>query len=99
MQSDNDVIRYSAIRAYWRYLMSDLRKLDKELYRQYMILLPLALNVDLNEIIEYMDRYPDIMPAVRDKMYDSYLKSHGVKDGLANYSHMIKYIKAYRERE
>jgi len=46
-----------------------------------------------------MDRYPDIMPAVRDKMYDSYLKSHGVKDGLANYSHMIKYIKAYRERE
>ena len=99
VQSDNDVIRYSAIRAYWRYLMSDLRKLDKELYRQYMILLPLALKVDLNEIIEYTDRYPDIMPVVRDKMYDSYLKSHGVKDGLANYSHMIKYIKAYRERE
>lgn len=99
MRSENDVIRYSAIRAYWRYLMSDLRKLDKDLYRQHMVRLPRALKTDLYEIIEYMDRYPDLMPAVRDKMYDSYLKSHGIKDGLANYSHMIKYMKAYNVRE
>ena len=97
MRSTNDVIRYSAIRAYWRYLMSDLRKLDKDLYRQHMIRLPRAIKTDISEIVEYMDRYPDIMPAVRNKVYDSYLKSHGVKAGLANYSHMIKYVKAYRE--
>ncbi len=98
LRSDNDVIRYSAIRAYWRYLMSDLRMLDKDLYRQYLRSLPRGIKIDINEIIEYMDRYPDIMPAVRDKVYDTYLKSHGVKAGLANYSHMIKYMKAYRER-
>ena len=98
MQSDHPMLRYSALRAYWRYLISDLRKLDKELYRQQMISLPRGIKTDLNEIIQYMDRYPDIMPAVRDKVYDNYLKSHGVKAGLANYSHMIKYVKAYRER-
>ncbi len=99
MRSENEVIRYSAIRAYWRYLMSDLKKLDKDLYRKHMINLPRAIKTDIGAIIKYMDRYPDIMPAVRDKVYDSYLKSHGVKAGLANYSHMIKYMKAYRERE
>lgn len=98
INSDKAVIRYSAIRAYWRYLMSDLRKLDKEQYRDRLKKLPRGVKVDLNEIIEYMDRYPDIMPAVRDKVYDTYLKSHGVKAGLANYSHMIKYVKAYKER-
>lgn len=97
IRSDNNTIRYSAIRAYWRYLMSDLRKLDKELYRSYLRRLPLTVKTDLNEIIEYMDRYPDIMPKVRDKVYDTYLKSNGVKAGLANYGHMIKYIKAYKE--
>lgn len=99
MRSENDVIRYSAIRAYWRYLMSDLRKLDKDLYRNHLRRLPLGIKTDLNEIIDYMDRYPDIMPAVRDKVYDTYLKSHGVAAGLANYSHMIRYVKAYEERE
>lgn len=98
INSENAVIRYSAIRAYWRYLMSDLRKLDKEQYRDRLKNLPRGVKVDLNEIIEYMDRYPDIMPAVRDKVYDTYLKSHGVQAGLANYSHMIKYVKAYDER-
>jgi len=98
MQSDLPILRYSALRGYWRYLMSDLRKLDKELYRDMMIALPRGIKTDLNAIITYMDRYPDIMPAVRDKVYDNYLKSHGVKAGLANYSHMIKYVKAYGER-
>ncbi len=99
LNSEHAVIRYSAIRAYWRYLMSDLRMLDKQQYRQRLKELPRGVKVDLNEIIEYMDRYPDIMPAVRDKVYDTYLKSHGVKAGLANYSHMIKYVKAYEERQ
>lgn len=98
LNSEYASIRYSAIRAYWRYLMSDLRQLDKEQYRSRLKQLPRGVKLDLNEIIEYMDRYPDIMPAVRDKVYDTYLKSHGVKAGLANYSHMIKYVKAYKER-
>ena len=98
LRSDNPIVKYSAKRAYWRYLMTDLRQLDEELYAQYWRALPIGIQNDVRDVIKYMDRYPDIMPDVRDKVYDSYLKSHGVQAGLANYSHMIKYVKAYEDR-
>lgn len=98
LRSDVPIIRYSGVRGYWRYLMSDIRRISPAKYREIWYRLPQSIQADIQEIIAFMDLYPDIMPDVRNLVYDSYLKSHGIKDGMSNYSHMIRYVKAYKER-
>jgi len=39
------------------------------------------------------------MPKVRNAVYDSYLKSHGVKEGLRSYSRMILLVDAWNRKE
>lgn len=97
MKSDYPLIRYSASRAYWRYLMNDLRKVNPEKYKSIRRHLPATVIKDLNEIYNNIMQYPDLFPAARDVIYDQYLKSHGISSGLQNYGHMVRYMKAYRE--
>jgi len=54
---------------------------------------------DLREMREYSDRYPDIMPKLRNLFYDNYLKSHGISSGLINYSEVIKFSYAWQQKE
>lgn len=98
MQSDIPILKYSATRAYWRYLMNDLRKVNPKVYNQIRKNLPQAVLNDLNAIYNNVMKYPDLFPAARDVIYDQYLKSNGISSGLQNYGHMVKYVKAYNER-
>jgi hypothetical protein len=99
IQSDQHFIRYSAELAYWRYLASYYRRLHSESWAaEYAKLDPRLLN-DLSEIREQVNRFKDWMPKYRDLIYDSYLKTHGVKAGIRSYDLMIVLIKAYRENK
>ncbi len=87
--SDDNFVRYSSYFAYWRYLRSALYQ-DKELFESVKDDIPEKILEDYKEILSYADRYPDLMPKVRYLFYDTYLKSHGVVDGIASYNNMIK---------
>ena len=89
VNSDNQFIKYSGYFSYWRYLQRQIYRLDKERFNQYYRQLPDLIASDLSEVIAYQDRYPDIFPALRNLIYDNYLKSHGVSAGLVSYSQMI----------
>ena len=90
LSSENDIIRYSGYFAYWRYIRSHIIRADKERFLQYYNELPNVILKDYQEIIDFHDKYPDWMPVLRDLIYDSYLKSHGISSGLINYSEVIK---------
>jgi len=91
-------VQYSAYVAYWRYLMSALKKVDRDKFTElYNKMNPLFIT-DLNAIYAYVDRYPEWMPTARDKIYDNYLKAHGVNDGIVSYNKMIEMIAAYNEK-
>ena len=55
------------------------------------------VRTDLIAIMDEMDMYPDIMPKVRDAVYDTYLKSHGVAGGLSNYSKVVELTIAWKK--
>lgn len=53
---------------------------------------------DLKDIIMYSRRYPDIMPKLRDLVYDQYLKSHGVSEGLLSYGRVVLLALSWQEK-
>jgi hypothetical protein len=46
-----------------------------------------------------MDKYPDILPDIRNAIYDSYLKTHGVKGGMSSYSAVVRLIFQWKESD
>ena len=97
VNSKDPFTRYSGYFGYWRYLRSQAYRLDKDRFNLYYRDLPEMLATDYREVLEYQDRYPDILPRIRDLIYDNYLKSHGIPEGLVSYSQMI--VLSYRWQE
>lgn len=96
---DDSFIQYSGWIGYYRYLLTNLRRaISPKHYEELYNSIPKEIKHDLTEIRRYAMRYPDVMPAVRDVFYDNYLKTHGVKGGLINYSKIIKLVYAWERR-
>ncbi|NNE26245.1 MAG: DUF3810 family protein [Saprospiraceae bacterium] len=92
---DNPLIRYSAELAYWRYLAKYYRYYFPEEYKVIREGLSAEVQNDLAQINAHISKYKDWMPALRDLMYDNYLKTHGVKAGIRSYDQMIQLIASY----
>lgn len=99
VESDHPIYQYSALRVYWRYLMNQLYQIDKDEFQRLQALLTPEIKADFQAIRTCMDLYPDIMPKVRDKIYDTYLKSNGIKSGLKSYSQMVRMMMAWKASE
>ncbi len=89
INSSDPYVEYSGYMSYWRYLRSDAYRQNKERFYKVMKDVDPRVIKDLDEIIAYSNRYPDILPMLRDLVYDTYLKSHGISEGLKSYSRMI----------
>jgi hypothetical protein len=98
LNSENDYLQYTGLLTYWRYLMSELR--DKAPYSFYYLAYhrPIGLSNDIKDIYKHLDRYPDIIPRIRDVFYDSYLKANGVSDGIDSYNKVIDLYLAYKTK-
>jgi len=99
MKSDDVRIQYSGTLAYWRYLASHYKSVDEESYQRIRARLDEAIINDLEKIREHVVRFPDLMPKYRNKIYDQYLKSHGVSSGIKSYDRMILLIEAWNKKQ
>lgn len=82
-------LQYSGWIGYLRYLMANARMLNPERYKELYPTINQGILNDLKEIYAYSDAYKEYLPALRDLIYDQYLKSHGVREGLQSYSRII----------
>lgn len=97
MASDDPFIQYSASMSIWRYMANNIRRGSPRLYKKLMRDISPNVRTDLIAVMDEMDKYPDIMPKVRDVVYDTYLKSHGVAGGLSNYSKVVEMTMAWKK--
>lgn len=97
MASDDAFVQYSASMSIWRYMANNLRKGSPKLYKKLMRHISPDVRTDLIAVMDEMDKYPDIMPKVRNVVYDTYLKSHGVTGGLSNYSKVVEMTMAWKK--
>ena len=90
INSGDPVLEYIGYFSYWRYVASNYRRYDREGYAEfYDKKVPLGVKNDLRAIYETMDQYPDILPNVRDAVYNNYLKAQGIQEGIQNYSRIL----------
>lgn len=95
-QSKDAWIRYGGAFTYWRYAAAEMEreKVDEVIHTLDPIVLRSLILVREND-----KKYPDIMPQVRDAIYSSYLKQHGVKGGLQSYNYVVKMVSQYLKKD
>ena len=99
ISSNDALVRYSGELAYWRYLVRYYRYFYPDEWTATYDGLSHALHSDLTDIREHIDQYKDLMPVMRDVIYDNYLKTHGVKSGIKSYDEMIQLIASWQTKE
>lgn len=98
IQSTDPLFKYSAILEYWRYLYRRVEGCDAQIAFDIKEQLDCRVITDLDNIRQYADTYSDLFPNFSNTLYDSYLKLHGIEDGMNNYSDFIQLILNYRSR-
>lgn len=96
MNHEDKFVQYSGLLGYWRYLASNLRRTAPEKYKALRAELSPAVKNDLNAIADQMDKFPDILPELRDQVYHTYLKTNGIKDGIDNYSVIVQLVARWK---
>ncbi len=97
VNSDIPKVRFSGYFSILHYLLSDAGRIisnqfAKELWE--MINPPIQI-LKKEEAAHYRSLYWDRVGELQGKVYNSFLKSQGVSDGIANYSQVISYIVSY----
>lgn len=97
--SGHQLIKYSGELEFWRYISHDLYLLDDKLYRDYIKQVSPAVQNHLREIRENGKKYPDLFPKTRDAIYESFLKSNKVSEGLSDYNNLVKLVIWHQENQ
>ncbi len=88
--SDNKLHQYSAQLSYLGYLLRDvLKTVGKEGLTTFYDKMSEEVKLDRKNIYAHHDLYEDYFPNIRNKVYDSFLKSQGVKGGISNYNYFV----------
>jgi len=99
IMSDDPSYAYSGHLAYWRYLMRDLKKNFPEHYEEVQQKVIVGVRKDLAEIYESINKYPEFMPRFRDQVYNTYLKTQGISDGMASYNRIVIMVVAHKREK
>ena len=95
IKSDDAFIKYSGMLAYWRYLANSLRDNTEYSFLEVVSSRTPAIRNDIKDIYAHLDDYPDILPGLRDIVYDSYLKANGVSEGMKSYGMVLEMMLQY----
>ncbi len=98
MHSEDPYFQYSAMIDYILYVMRDVYRANPARHKTIFSKLHAGFQADLQAMRENNQLYPDILPEIRDFMYDSYLKSNGVKAGLKSYSQFVGLVISYKSK-
>src|SRR5687767_5817946 len=93
-QSRDKWIRFGGALTYWRYAAAEMpaEKVDAVIHTFDPVVMRSLQLIRAND-----KKYPDILPTIRDAIYSSYLKGHGVKGGLESYDYVVLMVQEYLE--
>lgn len=94
-ESADPLARYSSALALWLYMAADGHNLDNSFIKKMWDGLSPAVWSDLDARRKLDDRFPELMPRMRDAIYDSYLTMNKVKGGIKSYNRFVKMVLTY----
>ena len=96
--TENPYIRYIGFLDYWRTVAGAYRNIRPDEYSIFRKDLPAGFIKDLDAIYWEMEKYPDIFPQARNAVYNTYLQSQGIEEGMQNYNRVIMLVADWRKR-
>ena len=97
-KSDDALTKYSAELSFWRGLRAACYYEDSIATNTITQFVSKDVRKDIVNIRKQMNKYPDLIPELRDKFYDLFLKSQGVAAGMGSYDMYIPMVLQW-ERE
>jgi hypothetical protein len=89
IHSDNPYVQFAGNTFAFRYLFSELYRLDADKANEKLKKLRPGILKNLREINNFWKQYDNPFEVVFDKTYDRYLKANGQKSGLQSYNEMV----------
>ncbi len=93
------VVRYSGLLAYWEYLYSELVRVARQDAAKLAARLPAGVGADLRAVYENWNRYRGPARAAAQAVYERYLKSQGIAEGIKSYDRFVLLVAAWKRRE
>jgi hypothetical protein len=94
--SDVPVLRYSGLLAYWDYVFAEFARSARDDAARLAARLPEGIKADIWAEIANWDRYRGPLRKASRAVYERYLKSQGVKEGLRSYDRFVVLVAAWR---
>ena len=94
IDSENAFFKYSGYLMYFRYVASNYRRVNPEAYKKFRETLPIGIINDLNAINARIQQFPTWFDT--DGLNNIFLKTQGVKDGIASYSRVVTLVHSWR---
>ncbi|MEM6764576.1 MAG: DUF3810 domain-containing protein [Bacteroidota bacterium] len=98
-QSSDIRLQYIGELSYWRHLARLVYYDHPEEYERVRDSLSPAIMADLDLIRKTYAAYPAYFPEFFAKVYDRYLKSQGIEEGVKSYSRVVALIMAWDEKQ
>lgn len=92
--SEDPFVQYSGYLSYFRYVASNYRRNNPNAYQQFREKLPASIVNDLTAINNRIKQYPTWFDT--DAVNNIYLKTQGVKEGIASYSRVVVLVHSWR---
>lgn len=99
INSDDPVINYCAWEVTLRYIRSELRDLDYEYYEEFLASMPIGMQSDRQQSIDFHYQYPMWFAEFSQGVNDLYLKAQGVEEGTKSYDRLVSMVVAYKKWE
>ena len=88
-------VKYSALFESWLYVMSTLKRADKQAYETVLSFACAGVKADLQMTDAFWESYDTPLASFSDDVNRLYLESNGVEFGTASYSLSVQYILDY----
>jgi hypothetical protein len=97
--SSDPVIRYSAASALWVYAVGDLAAESAAEARAAWDGLPAGMKADIRAAQRAAARYRGLVERASGRIYERFLRSNQVKEGLRSYSQFVGLVAAWRKKD
>lgn len=96
--SADPAVRYSGFLSYWDYAAGELLSAAPSRFKVLWAGVPEGIKADLRALRANWDRYRGPLEKISRKVYDKYLKSQGINEGMKSYSRFVNLVAAWKKK-
>ena len=95
--SSDPAIRYSGFLAYWDYAAGELASVAPARFKTLWAGVPEGMKADVRAQRVNWDRYRGPLEKISRKVYEKYLKTQGIREGLKSYDRFVNLVAAWKK--